>query len=171
MPLDPASSSTFGAQLRRLRRHLGDGDVERATDVLDAFNLRVVEAVVARDRAQLAQLRGQAARLRRAVHAAGGEGGLASDLRRIERTLEVAWTAEAMARARQEPAVPEQFTLRGRLLRELRDGPRRPRDLAVALGADRTQVSRELRQLAREGRARASSGLSEDRRAVRWQLT
>lgn len=135
-------------------------------------------ALGAGDRAHLAELGGQAARLQRVVQSAEAapmetRQALIADLRRISRTIEIAWTGEAMRGSRQEPTTPPQFTVRERVLEALRradGGPRRPRDLAAILQIDRTQVSRALRQLERAGKVTmaAPSG-SQDHRAAYWR--
>jgi DNA-binding MarR family transcriptional regulator len=90
-------------------------------------------------------------------------------LRRVGRTIEIAWTWQAMQAARHEPTTPKQFTVRERVLAALREKPQRPRDLAALLQVDRTQVSRALRQLERAGKVKAAPAASEDHRAAYWR--
>lgn len=169
-PQAAASPLSFGTIRDRLRRAAQAGDVAGATEVLDRFHEQVVAAVAERERSRLAELGGQAQRLRHTLERAGGTPELEADLRRVGRTIEIAWTSAALHGTREEPATPPQFTVRGRVLEELRTRPSRPRDIAAALGVDRTQVSRALRELQREGSATLCGQDGHDGRAAYWTV-
>ncbi len=143
--------------------------------LIDDFHAQVMEALAAGDRARLAELRGQAARLRNVVDAADGGAGnlmaLGGDLRRIARTIEIGWTWQAMQSTRQGPPTPRQFTVREQVLAALREEALRPRDLAARLELDRTQVSRALRELKHAGKVEVTAppAGADDHRAAVWR--
>lgn len=145
-------------------------DADGWQDVADELHQQVINALIEQDRASLADLGGQTARLQRVAIQAGAQPELVTDLRRIARTIEISWTTSVMADSRHEPPTPPQFTVRARVRAELRAGPKRPRELATTLGLDRTQVSRALRQLEQAGEARHVRGAvtSDDQRAAVW---
>src|SRR5258708_5527254 len=111
----PVATISFPALRAGLRRAVAADDLDRARDLVDGFHELVMAALGAGDRARLAQLGGQAARLRNIVETAGAEApalpALVSDLRRVACTIEIAWTQQTMQGARQEPTTPQQFTV------------------------------------------------------------
>jgi hypothetical protein len=161
---------------RRLRSGLRDavtsGDQDGAQALVDGVHDDVMRALIAGDRGRLAELGGQAARLQNVVSSAAAEPGLSqvvlADLRRISRTAEIGWTAAAMQTSRTQPATPDSFTVREQVLLLLRAQPQRPRDLSTKIGVDRTQISRALQQLKRNGHAVQKKSVDQDKRAVYW---
>lgn len=172
------NTEKFSELRAEVRTALRQRDEDRLNDLLDGFHTRVVEAVAARDRAQLAKLGGQTGRLRALVQTAAPDGtlaGAASLLKSIARTIEISWTTEAMASSRQAPPTPKQFTVPGQVLSLLQqEGRCRPRDVAAHLGISDPQVSRALKSLQAAGLAThliQSRGADEDGRAVFWMAT
>lgn len=165
-----ASGPSFSALRRALRDAVSTGEIERVQGRVDGLHQDVMEALVAGDRARLAELGGQVARLSNIAVTSdtAAAQALAADLRRIGRTVEIGWAAQVVRGSRQEPHTPGQFTVRERVLALLREQPTRPRDLARALGVDRTQVSRALRELERAGKVRPATSDRTDGRAVTW---
>lgn len=148
---------------------LASGDTRRCGEVADEMHRQVLDALDRNDRVRLAKLGGQVDRLRSIVRQAGTAPELDGDLRRIARTAEIHWTTVAMRQATHAPITPEKFTVRELVLAQLRAGAQRPRDVANALGVDRTQVSRALRQLQSDGLAVQTAGArGEDHRASYW---
>lgn len=149
---------------------LAAGDAQRCRAVADELHRQVLDARDRNDRARLAQLGGQTARLRSLVKQDGDNPALECDLRRIARTAETEWTTQVMRRPAPAPVTPEKFTVRELVLSQLRTGPKRPRDIARELDLDRTQVSRALRQLKRAGLVAHvdTPATSADQRASLW---
>lgn len=158
-------------ELRKdLREAVRSGEDERAAGLVDLFHAQVMEALGTNDRRQLAKLGGEVQRLRHVVDASEREMiGLQADLRRIARTIEIAWTQQAMSGSRQEPTVPAKFTVRERVLAAIAERPQRPGEIAAELQLDRTQVSRALRQLRRAGQALPAAEAADDQRATYWR--
>lgn len=167
--MSPTTLIDFRTLRADLQAAVSEGDRASAQTVADELHRQVMEAMNRGDRSRLAKLGGQTARLQR-IAQDGQDERLDADLRRIARTVEIAWTAEAMQGSRQEPTVPEKFTVQELVLSQLQDGPKRPRDIAEELHVDRTQVSRALRKLKQAGRVSHvdASAPGADQRASLW---
>lgn len=174
VPVPTLEDVTFAQRRDQLCTAVGTGDAEAQSRILRELIELGAGAVAGRDVATIAELRAQVARLVRRL-AGDFESEAASralvELKVLDIVLDSGRTAallHAAAEGREKAAGP----LRERIVAQLATGTTRPRDLAVALRCDPSQISRALRELQASGvveRVMADAGLG-DRRAAGYQL-
>src|SRR4051794_12977305 len=134
---------TYAEVRAELRQAIADGDRPAAERIASAYSGLAAEAIAAGEPGAMTKLRVRAARLARNVD---GDAELHGWFASIDKTLEAGRTA-ALMRAANEAREREASVLPQRIVELLKDGPRRPRELAELLEVDPSQVSRALRGL------------------------